>query len=233
MEKGTILILHGWGSSKEKWEKVKKGLEKRGFEVLVPDLPGFKKANELKEAWRLDDYFNWVKGFSEGIDKPFYILGQSFGGGLALKYAASFPEDLSGLVLVSAAVFRLKGKKVARMVKAANFLSKFSFVPGYELLRKFLYYHVLKRPDYVAAEGALKETFENIIEEDLSHFLSKVRVPTLLIWGEKDKVTPVFEAKMIKERIRGSKLEVLEGVGHAPHLEAPERLVDKLIGFLE
>ncbi len=141
----TLIILHGWQSSKEKWQKVKEEIEKKGIEVLTPDLPGFKTEMILEHPWDLDDYLNWVKNFSLEKEK-FFLLGHSFGGRVAIKFAVRFPEKLSGLILCSAAGIKPKktiwGLSVLIIAKIGN---RLSFLPFHSFLRKLFYKLLLEK----------------------------------------------------------------------------------------
>jgi len=226
----TLIILHGWQSSKEKWQKVKEQIEKENIEVIVPDLPGFK--TELTEVWNLDDYLDWFYDFSLSKEK-FFLLGHSFGGRLAIKFALRHPGKLNGLILVSAA--GIKHKKTSFelfLSKIAKVGNEFHFFPFFSFFRKIFYRFIVRKTDYLKTEGVLKETFKKIVAEDLTPFLPQVQIPTLIIWGKNDKITPLEDAYLLKEKIKNSELEVLENAGHSPYLEVPEELAKIIIQFL-
>ena len=225
----TLIILHGWQSSKEKWQKVKENIEDEGIEVVIPDLPGFKPETELPKPWSLDDYVEWLNNFSQGREK-FFLLGHSFGGRIAIKFASKYPQKLYGLILVSAAGIK---KEKPAISKIAPILRNFSFLPGYNFFRRFFYCYILRKTDYLETSGALKETIKNILEEDLIPFLKEIRVPVLIIWGEKDKITPLSDAYLMRKEIKFSQLEILNGIGHTPHLENPELLAEKIKEFIK
>lgn len=230
----TLIILHGWQSSKEKWQKVKANIEQSGVKVIVPDLPGFKPENELKKALSLDDYVDWVKNFAiENISGKFFLLGHSFGGRIAIKFAAKYPEKLEGLILVSAA--GIKRKKTfwqILLLRIAKIGKKFSFLPFYSFFKKIFYKFILRKTDYLKAKGLMKETFKKIIEENLTPYLSKISLPTLIIWGARDKVTPIKNAYLIKKEIENSTLKLIPEAGHTPYLETPEKLAELISKFL-
>ena len=225
----TLIILHGWQSSRGKWEGVKKEIEREEIRVLVPDLPGFRKETKLNRAWNLDNYMDWFKDFSRDKEK-FFLLGHSFGGRVSIKFAIKYPEKLKGLILVSAAGIKSKKKLISELSPT---FKKFSFLPGYSFLRKLFYKFIIRKTDYLYVDGAMKETFKKVIEEDLTPILSRIKVNTLILWGQKDKITPLSDAHLMKEEIRESKLEVLEGLGHTPHLENPDILAKKILDFIK
>ncbi|MCK4355372.1 alpha/beta hydrolase [Candidatus Parcubacteria bacterium] len=237
----TIIILHGWGSSKEKWQTVKSLLNQyyengsRSIKIKVMDVPGFKKETELPRVWDLNDYVRWFEKFCSDFDEPFFLLGHSFGGRVAIKFAARNPEKLKGLILVSSAGIIPKRKFVRVCVsKIAKFGKIFSSIPLYNLFRKGFYKYILRRTDYIQAEKSLylKETFRNIIKEDLRKYFSKIKIPCLIIWGDKDNMTPISDAYLMDKEIPNSKLEILPGIGHFPYTENPEILAQKIRKFV-
>lgn len=233
----TLVILHGWQSSKEKWKIVKEEIEKENIKVIVPDLPGFRSENELKKAWGLANYIQWVKGFvDEKAVEGFFLLGHSFGGRVAIKFAAKYPEKLRGLILVSAGGMeseRTLKKLEKRILKRSSFaFKKLSFLPGYQFFRKLFYKFVVRKTDYLEAKGYLKGTFKKVIGENLTPFLRRIRTRTLIMWGDKDEVLPLSDGLLMKEGIKDSSLELLKGIGHSPHLENPKLLSKKIIDFV-
>jgi pimeloyl-ACP methyl ester carboxylesterase len=225
----SLIILHGWQSSKEKWSKVKEVIEREGVKVIIPDLPGFKEKNKLERAWNIDNYVNWFKDFSHDKEK-FFLLGHSFGGRVSIKFASKHPERLEGLILVSSAGIKNQERPISKLIPL---LKKFSFLPGYSFLRKAFYKFIIRKTDYLYVDGMLKETFKKVIEEDLTPILSQIKARTLILWGQKDKITPLANARLMKERIGESRLEVLEGIGHTPYLEDPEGLAEKILTFIK
>ena len=79
----------------------------------------------------------------------------------------------------------------------------------------------------------MKETIKNVLEEDLLPDLSKIKIKTLIIWGDKDRMVPVKYAHIFNENIKDSKLEILPKIGHSPHLEVPEKLSSLVTQFIK
>jgi len=229
----TILILHGWGSSSEKWQKVRDLLSKNNFQVIVPDLPGFGKNPAPFKPWDIDNYVEWVKDFIETQKlEKFFLLGHSFGGRIAIKLAIKYPEKIEKLILVSSAGIKPKPNFILRFSAFFAFVKKFRWLPGFFFAREIFYKYILRRTDYLKAKGIMRETFKKVIKEDLAYCLSHIKIPTLIIWGNKDKMTPVSDAYIINRKIKNSKLKLLKDTGHAPHLECPEKLSEVILKFL-
>jgi pimeloyl-ACP methyl ester carboxylesterase len=232
----SIVILHGWYSSKERWQKVKEIIEKEGIKAEIPDLPGFKEETKLNNPWDLDNYLNWAEKFIKGkknsgeLTEPFFLLGHSFGGRIAMKFAIKNPEKIKGLILLSAAGIKPKENSIAN---SSLIFKRLSFLPGYNLFRKFFYKFILKKTDYIKLEGIMKETFKKVTGEDFSDLLPEIKTKTLILWGEKDNITPLSDAYLMKEKIKNSKLEILKGIGHTPYSENPEILGFKITEFIK
>ena len=240
----TLIILHGWQSSREKWQKVKELLETQSLKVVVPDLPGFKPENQLDKSWNLDDYVEWLNNIQENsgsFPEPFFLLGHSFGGRIAIKFAVKYPEKLKGLILVSAAgikkekTFRdkvlLKAVKLARKLGVQEQASQTKGL--WQIIRKVFYCYVLRQTDYLTASPIQKEIMKNALEEDLKPLLGSITIPTLIVWGKKDKMTLPKNAYLMKEKIKNSHLEIMDDIGHRPHLECPEILAQKIKSFIQ
>jgi pimeloyl-ACP methyl ester carboxylesterase len=234
----TLVILHGWKSSSQRWQRIKEILEEKGLKVFVPDLPGFKNENELKQVWTLDDYLAWTERFIEKVaPQPFFLLGHSFGGRISIKYAAKYPERLKGLILVSAAgVTRRPKFKIALFAflgKIAKLIFAIEPLGFLEPVVRKIAYFLLGVKDYRFLEGRImKETFKRVIGEDLKSFLPLIDVPTLIVWGREDKTTPLTDGYLMNKQIKQSRMEILEGVGHLPHLKKPELLAEKIWQFV-
>ena len=226
----TILILHGWGSCSKNWEQVKGLLENKGYKIFIPDLPGFGNNPPPPHSWSLDDYVNWVEKYAQ-FTEPFFLLGHSFGGSLAAKFAIKNPEKIKKLFLIDTAGIRKKSRKKIFIKKMARFVKKLSFLPFFNFFRKAFYRFIIKS-DYPQTHGAMIDIYLNIIKQDISKDFSKIAVPTIIIWGKKDKTTPLKDAYYIKEQIKGAKLEILPDIGHSPHRKNPELLVKKILNYL-
>jgi len=234
----NILILHGWGSNSLRWQRVKELLEKNGIEALILDLPGFGITPSPDRPWSRDDYINWIfQKLKEKNWQKFNLLGHSFGGGLVVKITAAFPERIEKLILLSQAIIKRRSIKSYLFYWVAFLGKKIFFLPGFRKLQpqaQWVIYKLAGTRDYYVADGMMKETMKKIgQEEPLEGLLEKIKIPTLILWGEKDDVLPLKDAYYIKEKIRGSELKIIPGAKHSPHRETPEELVEAIISFFK
>jgi pimeloyl-ACP methyl ester carboxylesterase len=233
-----LLILHGWGGSSDSWIRAQELLAEEGFKVVVPDFPGFGKTKTPKKPWGLKDYSDFVFNLAEKTKlQNFFLLGHSFGGRIATKFAVLYPEKIKSLILCDSAGIKqkwgLKERLIFQLAKIGNALFTPKPLIRFKDKARSLFYIFLRHKDYVKANGTMKETIKKIFEEDLLPELPRVKPPTLIIWGEKDKLVPVGYAFVFKEKIKNSKLEILPKIGHSPHLEVPKKLSEIILNFLK
>ncbi|MFA6376565.1 MAG: alpha/beta hydrolase, partial [Candidatus Paceibacterota bacterium] len=219
----AILVLHGWGIGSGSWVGVAEGLARDGFLVVCPDMPGFGESAEPKNPWRVDDYVKFVEDFVTqlGLEK-FYLLGHSFGGGMAAVYAAKHLDKVEKLVLCDSAIIRKerldwRQEYAKKMAQGGKFLLGLPFMGGILPLARKIIYRFAGVHDYQKTSPIMKKTFQNVVREDLSAFAAQIKTPTLIVWGDSDKSTPLEDAYELNKIIPGAKLEIIENCGHNPH----------------
>jgi pimeloyl-ACP methyl ester carboxylesterase len=224
-----FIILHGWGSAAERWIPEAEIIAKKGYKVIIPDLPGFGKSEKLEKAWRVNDYVKWFEDFTNELGvQEFCLLGYSFGGALASKISVKYPQRVQKLFLVASAIVRKKTPQKEISAKASKFVKIFKFLPFYDLFRKAVYKFIIRKSDYIYTDGIMKETYLNVIGDDASFNLPFIKVPAVIIWGDKDQSVPIEEAHFINEKIKNSKLVVIPGADHLIHKKMPELLAEKI-----
>lgn len=234
----VVLILHGWGGSSDSWLEVEDFLVRNNYFVVAPDLPGFGKSPPPPKAWGIQDYSDFVFEFAKKLNlNRFFLLGHSFGGRISIKFSGQHPEMLKGLILCDAAGIRIepdiKTKTILAATRVGNVLfSHHLFSVIKERFRNVLYL-VLRNKDYVKADGVMRETIKKALGENLLSELPKIKVRTLIIWGEADQLVPLKCAYVFNKKIDGSQIRVMPKIGHSPHLEAPEELSGIILSFIK
>lgn len=227
--KTNLVFLHGWRSNGLVWKDIVDKIDLKKYTIYLLDLPGFGDSPNPKKTFTILDYSNTVSKFIQKLGlKNVIIIGHSFGGRITIKLSALHPELVKKIILIDSAGVRLTDSNRYKVVaKVAKPLFKPRFMQG---LRKKIY-QTIGAEDYVETPG-LKETFVNIISEDLTRFMPKIVQPTLIIWGEEDTETPLEYAKIINKEIKGSRLEVLDNAGHFSFLDQPQKFFETLNSFL-
>jgi pimeloyl-ACP methyl ester carboxylesterase len=231
--KQTIIILHGWGLSGEAFSVLGRELSNLGFEVYLPDLPGFGTSSPPDEALTLDDYVEFLHTYicAKTIHKPI-IIGHSFGGRVALKYVFSYKNECKLLILTGVPGYRsgVIGKRyvfmmIAKLGKLAFSLPVLSAFT--EEIRK-KYYHAIGVREFNKSNGNMKQTFKNVVDEPLDSYMKGINIPSYLVWGSHDSMVPVFVAKHMQQTIPNSHLIVVSNAGHSFPYKEPAHFVQAI-----
>ncbi len=226
-ENKKIYILHGWVYSTEKWKPFLVELKEKGFDPVVLKIPGL--TAPLNKVWTLENYVEW---FNKEIDskKDLILLGHSNGGRICLAFAAKYPEKVAKLILIdSAGIYHNELPiRIKRLVfgTAAKLGKKFS---NAKVFQKLLY-KFAKEHDYEKADPIVKKTMVNLIKIDLRDRLKNLEAKTLIIWGSIDRITPVEDGVLMKEKIKNSIIEIVDGAKHSPmftHSEVVAEIIYK------
>jgi len=233
-----LLILHGWGGSSNSWVRVQRILAKKGYQVIVPDLPGFGKSKTPPIPWGIKNYTDFVLNLVNHFEfENLFLLGHSFGGRIAIKFAVSYPEKIKSLILCDSAGIKQKWgpkeKFIFRLSKIGNAIFTPKIMTRFKNGARELFYIFLRHKDYVKADGTMKETIKKVLEEDLLPELSEIKNRTLIVWGQGDRMVPVKFSHIFKEKIANSELIILPKIGHSPHLEAPKELAEIISKFFK
>lgn len=238
MSKIPILILHGWNLNATKFLPLQTELNKRGYDVFCPDLPGFGNTQIPKNPLKLSDYVKFVVSFikQKKINR-IVLIGHSFGGRIGIKLAADFPQYLHAVILTGAPGFtpvpRLKILFFIFLAKIGRIIFNFPILSFFQnVSRKFLY-KIAKASDFYNTDENMRDTFKNIISESLKEYLLKIRIPTLLLWGANDKIVPLYIAKRMEKYIKNTQLKVIPYARHGLPWTHPNIFVDHMEIFLK
>ena len=226
--KESIIILHGWGRTFKEWVPLAKLLSTR-YKLILLDLPGFGNSFLPKDReLGISDYAFFVETFLEKLRiKDVILLGHSFGGkvGIAL---ASKSRKINKLFLIDTSGVSEKSLKTKIIIKSLKLLKKiFQFSPTIQDKIGFF----LGSEDYKKS-GSLRKTFKKVVSENISLSAKRIKVQTVIIWGENDKEVPVSSAKKLYALIPNSWIRIVWGAKHNPHLEDPQKFIGILQDYL-
>jgi pimeloyl-ACP methyl ester carboxylesterase len=243
----VLILIHGFGSSLETWEPWARLLSNQ-YRVVRFDLPG----SGLSGPDRTGDYsdgrsLDLVKGLMQqmGIVRT-ALIGNSIGGRIAWKFAATYPTLVSKLVLISPDGFASPGFEYGRPPKVPAALQLMKFFLPKPLLRANLraayadparlsdalldrYYDLLLAP---GNRGAMIARMHQTLLDDPRPILQHIQAPTLLLWGEADHMIPSSNAADYLGALPHAKLVLFPDLGHVPQEEAPGESVQPLEQFL-
>jgi pimeloyl-ACP methyl ester carboxylesterase len=239
-----LVLLHGGLSDHREWRSQIDGLSD-GFTVVAWDTPGAGGSSDPPETFRMPDYADVLAAFIEGLGlgRP-HVLGLSWGSTLALELCRRRPDLPRSLILAGAYAGwagSLTPDEVARRLETS--LRDLETMPAEAFVRTWV--------PSLFPQGARTEVVEGYVAimadrhpagvramlramagADLRDVLPSISIPTLLLYGEKDARSPLAVAQEMHERIPGSTLVVLPGVGHMGNLEAPEAFNATVRSFL-
>jgi pimeloyl-ACP methyl ester carboxylesterase len=241
-----LVLIHGFIVNHKQWLAVIPGLASR-FRVIAPDLPGF-GASEKPRDYRYDreDFSETVCDLLAGLEIPrAFVTGHSLGGSVALTMAADHPERVERLAVIDSLCYPfplpLKGrlslmpvlgpllfKRIYNRALIHAYFKNDVFPPGFAYDRALVdeYYRTLDPPD--ARDAAYRALLASNDIASLGPKINKVRAPTLVVWGDLDRLAPVALDSRLAREIPGARLEILPGCGHSPPEERPEKTVEIL-----
>lgn len=229
----TVLLLHGMIGGPGNWDGTAAALAAAGHRVLVPRLPVFERGAGDATVVALA---HWVAAFLDTLGvRRVVVVGNSLGGHIATLLCLEHPDRVEGLVLLgSSGIDELDMGATAIRRKDRAFLRE----------RAELTFH---DPDHVT-ERLLDEIVDvindrakalsilglarSVKRETVVDRLREIAVPTLVVWGREDRVTPPAVAEAFAEGIPGARLEWIDRCGHAPMMEHPEAFQRLLTAFL-
>lgn len=248
---GTLVWLHGFSDEPDSFLRAAAPLASR-YRVVMPALPGF--ANgwvDASERHTFGAYAAWMGEVVGALGgERFHLMGNSLGGGTAIAIAAALPERLASLVAVNSAGLDILGvESVNDEMRAGKNLFAVRSRAEYRQFLQRIFARAPYIPRPVLAHLALRlscsaDWYERLVADMAGSEiyaaaegasciaeLANVRVPTLVVWGDRDTLFPLSHGEYLARVIPGAKLEVLRGVGHCPHIESPRRLVQAFQRF--
>ena len=223
--KKTIVLLHGWGQNTIMMEPIEKYFQNK-VNVLNIDLPGFGKSDEPKEVCGVEDYADIVYKLIEKLKlKNLTVVGHSFGGRVAIVYAAKY--NIDNLVLCSAPFL----KRISKENLKVKMLKSAKKIPGIKRLESF----VKKRigsVDYRNASELRRKILVETVNQDLTEFVKKINCPTILIYGLLDTDVPLEEGKQLESIIDDAYFVEYPGTHYAYYedINRTNKIIENLIG---
>jgi len=246
-----IVLLHGWGDSADTWRPLLAQLAASGRRAIAVDLPGFGQATRLSPGAilpQLDDFaaslvLEWGGG------EPVVVAGNSLGGAVALRLGERDDLPLAGVVPVAPAGLEMPGwfDLVERDPIIRRLLDIPMPVPG-ALIRSLIGVDSFSNPRAAqrqvvdafsahhgsrASAAALLDSGRGLLPElAVAPFdLAAIDCPVLLVWGTQDRMVPHSGARVVLDALPATRVELIEGCGHYPQLEATGQLLELLLAF--
>lgn len=223
-----IFILHGWSYTTDKWEPFLRLMQEKRLSPQLLAIPGL--TAPIDRPWTLKDYREWLKK-KVGREKVI-LIGHSNGGRISIAFALKYPELVERLILIDSA--GLYHNELALRLKRFVFknLARLGRKLGLGEARRPFLYKLARARDYKEADPLMRETMVNLTSVDLAPSLNKLRVPTLIIWGERDETTPLSDGKLMHKLIPHSNLHIVKDARHSPQFSHPDKVCVKINKWL-
>ena len=232
----TVLFLHGVGGVPQ-WLPFFDALAER-YELLVPEHPGFGGSDDPPWITSMSDLAMFYLDLVEeaGLDR-IHLIGNSLGGWLAAEILIRDRSRFRSLVQLAPAGIRVKG------VPCGD-----NFIWGPEEAVRNLYHDqafadrvLALTPSEAQIDLMLKNRFTvaklgwqpRWFNPDLEKWLHRIKLPSLIVWGDDDKIMPPANAALWCDRLRDARLVMIESCGHLPHVEHAPLVAGHVLDFLE
>lgn len=246
--KETVVFLNGVMASTNSWYALSKPLEELGYRVLLHDFKGQLKSDKPEGPYSFLDHAKELLALLDHLNiHKAHVIGTSYGGEVALRFATAFPERMDSMVVIDS-TSELTGVCqgfVSSWIAPARagdgeafFNTLMPSIYGESFLKKeeaFLRKRAKATKDigedYLHGQVILYETFLQDVAMDLSD-LQKITTPTLVICGEQDILKTPKESLRIHQGIQDSEYVLLPDCGHVSIFEKPKEITTLLLGFL-
>ncbi|CPR05484.1 alpha/beta hydrolase [Mycobacterium bohemicum DSM 44277] len=252
----ALLLIHGMAGSSDTWRAIIPRLSKQ-FRVIAPDLLGHGMSAKPRGDYSLGAFAVFLRDLLDelGVDRA-TVVGQSLGGGIAMQFAHQHRDYCERLVLIGSGGLGPELSPLLRFLSAPGAelllpviapqpvlnvgekLGSWLTSAGIRSPRTGQMWHAYASLSDAQTRRAFLRTLRSVVDYrgQAVSALNKLHVaadlPTLLIWGDHDRIIPVAHAYAAHDALAGSRLEVIEGVGHFPHAEAPSAVADILEDFI-
>ncbi|MGB9304845.1 MAG: alpha/beta fold hydrolase [Mycobacterium sp.] len=252
----ALLLIHGMAGSSATWEAITPQLSKN-YRVIAPDLLGHGKSAKPRGDYSLGAFAAWLRDLLDelGVDRA-TVVGQSLGGGIAMQFTYQHRDYCDRLALIGSGGLGPDLSPMLRILSApgtelvlplvapqtvlnlGNKLGSWLTSAGIQAPRAGQMWQAYSSLSDSQTRQAFLRTLRSVVDHrgQAVSALNKLHLtadlPTLLIWGDHDRIIPVAHAYAAHDALMGSRLEVLEGVGHFPHVEAPTAVAEILESFI-
>ncbi|MFC6204441.1 alpha/beta hydrolase [Psychrobacter urativorans] len=229
-----LLLIHGFGGNKDNFTRIANQLD--SYHLIIPDLLGFGNSSKPMAAdYRADAQAERLHELlqAKGVASNIHVAGNSMGGAISVAYAAKYPQDVKSLWLIDSAGFWSAG--LPKSLEGATLENNPLLITKTEDIYG-LYNFVMYKPPYIpksvkavfAQERiANKELDAKILEqivmdnvEERAKVIAEYDIPTLVVWGDKDRVIKPETTELIKDIIPQAEVIMMPNIGHVPMIEA-------------
>jgi pimeloyl-ACP methyl ester carboxylesterase len=252
----ALLLIHGMAGSSATWRAIIPQLSKK-YRVIAPDLLGHGMSAKPRGDYSLGAFAVFLRDLLDelGVNRA-TVIGQSLGGGIAMQFVHQHRDYCERLALIGSGglgpdlspMLRILSAPGAELVlpvvapqpvlRLGNKLGSWLTSAGIQAPRAGEMWNAYSSLADARTRRAFLRTLRSVVDyrgqavSALTKLHVAAELPTVLIWGDRDRIIPVAHAYAAHDALEGSRLEVLDGIGHFPHVEAPAAVADILENFI-
>ena len=246
--KETILLLHGFAMEKDHWLPLSELLA-GDYHLLIPDIPPFGESTAMPEGdYTIQTQVPRLRAFLEAVKSgPLHLMGVSMGGGIAGLFAARHPDMVKSLAMIGPyGVSCPRESEFQRLYREGSLVLVFGTPEEYDRTLSFSLHRPMEMPGhlkaYIAEIGKKDRPFLTRCFSDqirlsgwgpLQNELGRITAPTLVIFGDRERIFDVSCAERYREGIRGARVEVMKECGHLAYIDNPGEAARIYRSFLE
>lgn len=250
-----VILIHGFGGSMWQWEHQQTPLSAQ-VRLITPDLIGSGLSDKPDIAYLPEQMLEYFIGFMDAVQtKQATLVGNSMGAGLAIGMALAHPDRVSQLILIDGLPANVRDKLTSPSIKRAMNTSAPSWIVSFgnwlfggfmieSILREIVHDPALltpaviersnrnrQRPGLIAPTMSARDNLP-LWEAGFAKRIGEITQPTLILWGEEDRVFPIGVGEELQRTIKGSSLVRIPQAGHIPQWERPDLVNQAMIDFL-
>ena len=251
-----VILIHGFGGSMWQWEHQQRPLS-AGFRLITPDLIGSGLSDKPDIEYRPDQMLDYFVGFMDALGIPqATLVGNSMGAGLAIGMALAHPDRVSQLVLIDGLPANVRERVTSPSIQRALDTPAPSWLASFgnwlfggvmieSVLKEIVHDPALltpaviersnrnrQRPGMIRPLMTVRDSLP-LWETGFARRLGEITHPTLIVWGEEDRVFPLAVGDELQRTIKGSSLVRIPNAGHIPQWERPDLANRAMIDFLQ
>jgi pimeloyl-ACP methyl ester carboxylesterase len=250
-----VILIHGFGGSMWQWEHQQQPLSAE-FRLITPDLIGSGLSTKPDIEYRPEQMLEYFIGFMDALRiRQATLVGNSMGAGLAIGMALTYPDRVSQLVLIDGLPANVRERLTSPSIKRALDTAAPSWLASFgnwlfggvmieSVLQEIVHDPTLltpaviersnrnrQRPGVIPPLMTVRDTLP-LWESGFATRIGEIRHPTLILWGEEDRVFPLPTGEDLQRTIKGSALVRIPNAGHIPQWERPDLANRAMIEFL-
>jgi pimeloyl-ACP methyl ester carboxylesterase len=252
----TLLLIHGMAGSSATWRNVIPKLA-GNYRVVAPDLLGHGLSAKPRGDYSLGAFAVWLRDLLDQLGIPrATVVGQSLGGGIAMQFAYQHRDRCDRVVLIGSgglgpelnwmlrllsapgAEFLLPALAPKPVLDAGNAVRAWLISAGLRSPRGAEIWSAYSSLSDADSRHAFLRTLRSVVDyrgqavSALNRLHMTAQLPVMLVWGDDDRIIPVAHGHAAHQAVPGSRLEILPGIGHFPHVEAPDQVTELLADFI-